>query len=68
MQAMVYIGEQLKRARLRRAMTQRELAQTAGVAPRTITELENNRNEPHPSTLRKLSVALHVDPAELLED
>ncbi len=66
MQAVVYIGERLKRIRLRRAMTQRELSQAAGVSQRAIVNLEADRTEPHPSTLRKLATALRVDPAELV--
>ena len=63
----VYIGQNLKRARLTRTMTQRELAAASGVSLRSIVQLENDRQEPHPSTLRKLSEALGVDAAKLIE-
>ena len=68
MQAVAYIGERLKKMRLRRAMSQRKLADAAGVSQRAIVDLEADRREPHPSTLGKLARALGVEPAELLED
>ncbi len=68
MQAVVYIGENLKMARLRRAMSQRKLAEAAGMSQRAIVDLETNKREPHPSTLGKLSKALEVEPRDLLED
>ena len=68
MQAVAYIGEKLKKIRLRRAMSQRKLADAAGVSQRAIVDLEADRREPHPSTLGKLARALGVEPAALLED
>jgi DNA-binding XRE family transcriptional regulator len=67
MQAVVYIGEKLKRARLAKAMNQRQLAERAGVTKTTLVQLENNRSQPHPSTLGKLADALDVSPADLIE-
>jgi transcriptional regulator with XRE-family HTH domain len=66
MQAVVYIGKNLKKTRLRRAMSQRKLAAAAGMSQRAIVDLEADRREPHPSTLGKLSEALNVDPIELI--
>ena len=68
MQAVAHIGERLKDLRLKRAMSQRKLAEAAGVTQRAIVDLESNKREPHPSTLGKLSEALDVDPRELLGD
>jgi transcriptional regulator with XRE-family HTH domain len=39
----------------------------SGVSLRSIVLLENVRQEPYPSTLRKLSDALDVDPSRLIE-
>jgi transcriptional regulator with XRE-family HTH domain len=64
----VYIGERLKRQRTRRALTQAELAERAGVAVATVARIERNEIEPRMPTLRKLARALDVDPAELVED
>ena len=63
-----YIGENLKRTRLRRMMSQRDLAKAARLSGTTIVHLENNQSEVRPSTLRKLVEALDVEPEELLGD
>jgi transcriptional regulator with XRE-family HTH domain len=56
----------LKATRLRRAMTQAELAKAAGVAMGTVARLETG-SPAAPSTLRKLAGALRVEPDELME-
>jgi transcriptional regulator with XRE-family HTH domain len=62
-------GDSLRRARQRRALTMRELADAAGVGLQTIWRLENGSTAAvRMSTLRKLSIALGVEPAELLTD
>jgi transcriptional regulator with XRE-family HTH domain len=68
MEAVATTGEKLKRLRLGRALTQVELAERAGVSPSTIVLIERGQATPQPSTRRKLSEALSVDPSELLED
>jgi transcriptional regulator with XRE-family HTH domain len=65
MQIVVLIGEELKRWRLRRAMTQIQLAERCGLSPATIVRIERSQREPQPSTLRKLADALDIDPSEL---
>jgi transcriptional regulator with XRE-family HTH domain len=51
-------------------LNQRDLAERAGMSQSTIVLLERRgRNERfHPSTVRKLSEGLGVEPAELLEN
>jgi transcriptional regulator with XRE-family HTH domain len=66
MQAVVYIGNRLKTLRVRRALTQQELADRAGVSSNALNRIELNKAEPHMSTLRKLAKALDVDPSELV--
>jgi transcriptional regulator with XRE-family HTH domain len=66
MQAVVYVGEQLKKLRTLRALTQAEVAERAGVTTATVARVERNEIEPRMSTLRKLAAALEVDPAELV--
>ena len=66
MQAVVYIGDRLKTLRIRRALTQQELAERAGISSNALNRIELNKAEPHMSTLRKLAKALDVDPAELV--
>jgi transcriptional regulator with XRE-family HTH domain len=60
-------GDRLRKVRDRRLLSQRELAERAGLSPTTILKLESGRvDEPHPRTIRKLADALEVDPAELV--
>jgi transcriptional regulator with XRE-family HTH domain len=65
MQIVVLIGEELKRWRMRRAMTQIQLAERCELSPATIVRIERNQREPQPSTIRKLADALDIDPSEL---
>jgi len=67
LEAVVKIGEKLKDLRIRRALTQEELAAAAGIGKNTVNRLERDLTEPRPPTLRKLAQALGVDPAELVE-
>ena len=66
MEAVVYIGDRLKTLRIRRALTQQELAEKAGISKTALNRIELNKAEPHMSTLRKLANTLNVDPTELL--
>ncbi len=66
MLVVVKIGDRLRDLRVRRALTQEELAQKADVGTNTVARLERNETEPHMSTLRKLAQALDVDPSELV--
>ena len=60
-------GDRLRKVRDKRLLSQRELAERAGLSPTTILKLESGRvDEPHPRTIRKLADALEVDPAELV--
>jgi DNA-binding Xre family transcriptional regulator len=57
--------ERLRQVRLRRAMSQRELAKAAELSPDTIRRLEGTA-EAQFATMRKLAKALNVEPAELM--
>ena len=50
----------------RRALTQAELAERAGVTTATVARIERDEIEPRMTTLRKLAQGLEVDPAELV--
>lgn len=65
MPVMVKIGENVKRLRQSKALTQVELSQQADITPATLVRIERDQVEPHMSTVRKLSRALEVDPSEL---
>jgi transcriptional regulator with XRE-family HTH domain len=56
----------LKRQRIRKALTQEELARQAGLTTASVARIERNETEPRMSTLRKLAKALDLDPAELV--
>lgn len=62
----VRIGSKLKEVRIRRLLTQEELAEKAGLSPSTVVNIERNQVEPHFRTIRKLAEALDVDPVFLL--
>jgi DNA-binding XRE family transcriptional regulator len=52
--------------RRKRGLTQRQLAQLAGVGHTTVQKLESLNRGAYPQTLRKLAIALRVEPKELL--
>jgi transcriptional regulator with XRE-family HTH domain len=56
----------LRELRQRKLLSQRELAERAGVSKDTIWRLEGGvSTNAHPSTIRKLAKALEVEPKEL---
>jgi transcriptional regulator with XRE-family HTH domain len=57
----------LKDVRQRKALTQQQLAEKAGVNRVTIARIEGGKDEPFPTTLRKVADALGVEPEDLLE-
>ena len=61
----VKIGENLKRLREDRLMTQAELAQAADISASSLVRIENDQVEPRFSTIRKLAAALQAEPREL---
>ena len=52
--------------RRRRGLTQRQLGELAGVAHTTVQKLESLSRGAYPQTLRKLAIALGVEPADLV--
>jgi transcriptional regulator with XRE-family HTH domain len=56
----------LRRLRERRALSQAELAEQAGVSRATIVSLESGRAGAQYATMRRLAEVLGVEPAELL--
>jgi len=57
----------LRTARLRRMLTQEELARRAGTTEATVNRLENGLQRPRISTVRKLADVLGVPPDELID-
>jgi transcriptional regulator with XRE-family HTH domain len=52
--------------RRRCGLTQRQLGELAGVAHTTVQNLESLRRGAYPQTLRKLALALRVEPEDFL--
>ena len=52
--------------RRRRGLTQRQLGELAGVAHTTVQRLESLERGAYPQTVRKLAVALGVEPEALI--
>ena len=52
--------------RRRRGLTQRQLGELAGVAHTTVQRLESQARGAYPQTVRKLAIALGVEPVDLV--
>ena len=60
-------GKKLRRLRVEQALTLRALGEISGVAYDMINQLELERRPAHASTIRKLAVALNIEPRELMK-
>ena len=63
---MELVGRRIKRERLNRAMTQRELAKEVGVGAPHISKIEAGRESPSDELLRTIAEVLDCDFDELL--
>ena len=52
--------------RRRQGLTQRQLGELAGVAHTTVQRLESLKRGAYPQSVRKLAIALRVEPSDLL--
>lgn len=59
------IGDNIKRIRLLKNMTQKQVADACGVADSTLRVYERNRANPKPATVAKIAKALGVPPSAL---
>ena len=57
----------LREARLRRRMSQQSLADRAGVARVTVSQIELGKSGPRPHIARRLADALGMRPSEIAE-
>jgi transcriptional regulator with XRE-family HTH domain len=57
----------MKRLREEKVLSQRELASMAGLTQMTVWRIENGYRDARPQTIRKLAVALGVEPKELVK-
>lgn len=65
----ISLGARVRALRLAQVLTQRELAERAGVVPDTVNRVENapaGAELPRQSTIRKLAKALKVSPQSLV--
>jgi len=63
----IEFGQNLRRLRLERKLTQEELAETAGVSPRYVALIEAGSRNPTLSVLLQLAVALDVPAYKLFK-
>jgi len=59
-------GARVRRYREKAALSIRELAEIAELAPASIWNIETGRHKARPSSIRKLAKALQVRPDELV--
>jgi transcriptional regulator with XRE-family HTH domain len=57
----------LKEWRLRRGLTQQELADLAGMDVASVNQIERGKSPPRPSSVRKLARALKIKTEQLVE-
>ena len=57
----------MKSLREEKVLSQRELASMAGLTQMTVWRIENGYRDARPGTIRKLAVALGVEPKELVK-
>jgi transcriptional regulator with XRE-family HTH domain len=60
-------GDRLKALRVRRLLTQGELAQRVGVERKAVNRWESNKTKPRLTNIRALCEALEVTPEVLLD-
>lgn len=61
------LGKRVKELRIRKGLSQEELAENSGLSLRTIQRIENGENEPRGDTLKRLSNSLNVSPDEITD-
>lgn len=62
----VLVGENVRRTRKLRGLTQEQFAEKSGFSQQYLSSLENGKRNPSVITLYEISVALEVQPSDLL--
>lgn len=65
---MITTGQKIRLRRRERGVTQKELSELCGVAQSNLSNIEKDRADVTVSTLKRLAVALGVQPSALLDD
>lgn len=61
------LSEIIKKARIKKGISQRELSRQTGIDNNTIAKIENgSRRKPNPLSLKKLAFVLNLELSELL--
>lgn len=63
---MIVLGDRIREARKKKGLTQRQLADLIGAKHNSISDWENNKNNPDPNTIELLMRVLDVDANLLL--
>ncbi len=63
---MVMFGNNIKEARKKKGLTQRQLADMIGAKHNSVSDWENNKNKPDPDTINLLLGVLEIDANTLL--
>lgn len=61
------LQKRVKDFRIKKGFSQEELADKSGLSIRTIQRIENGESIPRGDTLKRLSIALHISPDELID-
>ena len=64
----IFIGESLKNIRISLGLTQEEVAESLGLAPRYLSDIERNKTKGNLTTLVKLCNLYKVTPTTILKD
>jgi|TARA_B110000305_G_C19461481_1_gene654747 transcriptional regulator with XRE-family HTH domain len=59
-------SSKVKELRKRKEFSQEELAEKSGLSVRTIQRIENGESDPTEESIKRISVALEVNPDELI--
>jgi transcriptional regulator with XRE-family HTH domain len=62
----VLVGENVRRTRKLRGLTQEAFAEKSGFSQQYLSSLENGKRNPSVITVYEIAIALAVEPAELL--
>lgn len=60
-------GQILKEARLKKDLTQAEVAYKAGIHPNTYAKIERGENMPSPESIKKLIKVLDIESSKILQ-
>ncbi len=63
---MITLGDRIREHRIKRGLTQKQLAELIGAKHNSVSDWENNKNKPDSNTIKLLMMALDVDANSLL--